>query len=70
MGKCALEHSETGCCCTCKHRLRALSHDSFPSSEQIGWACIGFAFMEGEDIAYIGDFEHGLCELYAKRVVP
>jgi hypothetical protein len=28
------------------------------------WICIAFAFKEGEDAAYIGDFKHGMCELY------
>lgn len=64
MRDCQLDkHGE--CCCQCRFRLLALTH---PCGGQIGWACIAFAFMEGEDIAYIGDFEHGMCELF--RALP
>lgn len=64
--ECVLEsHPQYGgCCCQCKFRLRALDHQS---DRQIGWACVAFAFMEGEDIAYLGDFEHGICELFMQR---
>ena len=65
MSKCWLEKHPKykSCCCICKYQLRAFDNEN--PSEQIGWACIAFAFEEGEAIAYIGDFEHGLCELYA-----
>ena len=60
MRECMLE--EYGrCCCQCKYRLEAHDH---PMGSKTGWACIAFAFEEGEPIAYIGDFEHGLCELF------
>ena len=67
--KCQLvEHQEfNSCCCKCKFRLRAMEHVFFPQRQRTGWACIAFAFMEGEDIAWIGDFEHGMCELYTPR---
>lgn len=69
MPTCRLESypNHGGCCCQCKYRLRAFDHDSFLRRAQMGWACIAFAFMEGEDIAYIGEFEHGMCELYEAR---
>ena len=61
-----LAHPEYNmCCCGCKFRLRAF--ENLHPDTQIGWACIAFAFMEGEDVAYIGDFEHGGCELYTAR---
>ena len=57
------------CCCTCRWRLRALDQESFPRVGVVGkgWACVGWAFVEAEPVAYIGDFEHGLCELYQRR---
>lgn len=60
MSKCLLE-KHGRCCCQCKFRLEAHDH---PMGSKIGWACIAFAFMEGEPIAYIGDFEHGICEMF------
>ena len=54
------------CCCVCRWRLEAHRHNAFPKKEQIGWVCVGFAFMEGEPMAYLGDFEHGLCELFKR----
>ena len=67
MKTCTLEtHPEhDGCCCQCKYRLRTRSH---PHGDQIGWACFALAFMEGENIAYLGEFEHGMCELFTRRV--
>ena len=54
-----------GCCCKCRFRLRAFSH---PYQSLMGWACIAFVFAgnkgKGWDVAYIGDFEHGMCELF------
>jgi len=59
------KHPEYGsCCCQCKYRLRAIKHES---DEQLGWACIAFALCGGEDIAYIGNFEHGMCELFTRK---
>ena len=74
MDKCCLEtHPEfNGCCCKCRYRLHALSHyrnTGVPIPDGT-WACIAFAFMEGEDIAYIGDFEHGICELFTPLPWP
>lgn len=68
MNNCLLEtHPEYGgCCCKCKFRLRAFAHSTHSVSECIPghWICIAFAFYEGEDIGYVGDFEHGMCELF------
>lgn len=68
MADCCLEtHPEfNGCCCKCRYRLRAETHCDVLSPElpDNAWACIAFAFMEGEPIAYIGNFEHGMCELF------
>ena len=61
--KCWLE-KHGSCCCECKFRLRALDHET---DESLGYACV--AFMEWEDIAYVGDFEHGMCELFTRREV-
>ena len=60
MSKCMLEKHD-GCCCRCKYRLEARDH---PMGSKMGWACIAFAFKGGEPIAYLGDFEHGMCELF------
>ena len=62
MSECLLEKYRR-CCCTCKYRLRAFAQPS----TQIGWACIAFVFEEGESIVYIGNFEHGICELFRAR---
>lgn len=71
MASCNLKRFPGGasnqCCCICKWRLEAHMHKQFPHTEQFGWVCIGFAFMEGVPIAYLGDFEHGLCELFSHR---
>jgi len=66
MKKCWVEkHPEYGgCCCKCKFRLRAFAQqtsDRIPDT----WLCVAFAFCEGEAIGYVGDFGHGMCELYA-----
>ena len=53
------------CCCQCKFRLRALRKP--PPFEQFAWACIACAIAEGEDVVYVGDFEHGICELFQHR---
>ena len=56
-----------GCCCKCCYRLKALNQLGDPLGLVIpndAWACIAFAFCEGEGIAYVGDFEHGMCELF------
>lgn len=60
------KHPEwAGCCCRCKYRLRLQDHDGFPAGRVLrGWVCIAFSQCEGEPVAYLGDFEHGLCELY------
>ena len=63
MSKCMLEEHDC-CCCQCKYRLRALRHPDGIYTANDSWACIAFAFEEGEPIAYIGDFEHGICELF------
>ena len=55
------------CCCQCKYRLRLLDHHCFPANQLVGRVCIAFSQCEGEDVAYLDDFEHGLCELYAAR---
>ncbi len=57
---------QSGCCCRCKYRLRLRDLRELGRG-QIGWVCVAFAFMEGEDIAYQGNFEHGLCELFTGR---
>jgi len=70
MSKCVLiEKPEYGgCCCRCKYRLRLLEKQRTSGySLQVGWACIVAFFDEGEDIAYKGDFEHGMCELFQRR---
>lgn len=75
MTKCCLEtHPELGgCCCRCRYRLKALKqlHDSLGVDiPDDAWACIAFAFCEGEGIAYIGSFEHGMCELFTTLPWP
>lgn len=70
---CLATHPEFGgCCCRCRYRLRALKHDRGPDIPDNTWACIVFAFMEGkrDAIAYIGDFEHGMCELFTALPWP
>ncbi len=57
-----------GCCCQCRYRLEALPQLGDPLKFYVpnkAWPCIAFALCEGEGIAYIGDFEHGMCELFA-----
>ena len=71
MADCCLKtHPEFGgCCCKCRYRLKALGQPGDgPILLANDWACIAFAFMEGEPTAYIGDFEHGMCELF--EVLP
>lgn len=71
MSECELGHrGQICCCCNCKFRLRLLDHARFPHKHPVGWACAGFVFMEGEDVVFMGDFEHGLCELHGSRRVP
>jgi hypothetical protein len=49
-----------------------LAHETFGHgygrTDQIAWACVGFFFAEGDDVVYVGDFEHGACELFRKAV--
>ena len=58
---------QSQCCCICKWRLGVYAHEKFPRREPLGWVCVGFAFMEADPVAYLGDFEHGLCELFQRR---
>lgn len=69
MNNCELKkHPESNqCCCECRWQLAAHWHDNFPSADLIGYACVGFAFMEGIATVWVGDFEHGLCELFKCR---
>src|SRR3972149_8788462 len=49
-----------GCCCQCRFRLRAFAQAT-STAMQNSWICIAFA--EGADVAFVGNFQHGLCEL-------
>ena len=64
--RCILDtHPELNeCCCYCKYRVRTFAQGT---GEQIGWACIAFVFKEGEDIVFVGDFKHGICELFSPK---
>lgn len=63
--ECQLPGKYRECCCTCHHRLRVL--EVTIGQKQIGWACIVAWDVYNEDIVYVGDFEHGLCEIYKPR---
>ena len=75
MSKCVLEtHPEHGgCCCRCRHRLQALKDSGGSPNFELPdntWACIAFAFCQGEPITYVGDFEHGMCEMFTPLPWP
>ena len=53
------------CCCGCVNRVELLDNDSNPI-EQTGWGCAAIFVIEGGAI-FIGDFEHGLCELWSPK---
>src|SRR3989304_8940645 len=50
-----------GCCCQCRFRLRAFPQATSTAMQNI-WICIAFA--EGADVAFVGNFQHGICELF------
>jgi hypothetical protein len=51
------------CCCNCALRFELHDHSKFPWSKREGWVCLGDAYDKPR-IAFAGDFEHGMCELY------
>jgi len=59
--KCQLvEHPQFNtCCCKCANRLKL--YDQFPNKSQVGWICVAAIY---EQLAFVGDFEHGACEMF------
>ena len=58
---CQLEGRFKSCCCSCKNRVQLLDNDN--ALEQVGWGCAALFVLEGKAVC-IGDFEHGLCEMW------
>ena len=64
--KCCKEENKGQCCCTCKSRMREMSHpltDGLPVNLQRGWVCV----CEGLDCVFARWPAHGLCELWQKK---
>ena len=57
--KCQLESRWKVCCCTCKYQ--ALIRDD-ETQLPTGYGCT--TFMEVEQLVYVGNFDHGMCELH------
>lgn len=57
------------CCCSCARRVVVLDHAAFPRKDVVGWGCSVGIEMDplGEPVVYLGGFEHGLCELHARK---
>ncbi len=65
MNKRCMLKDEKVCCCKCMNRRPAIEHRSYPTykiTKPIGYYCTPTEH-EGRPV-FIGDFEHGLCELF------
>jgi len=64
--ECVLEShpKHGGCCCQCKLRVETIAQWT---DNQVGWACAGPIKVHDENIVYVGEFEHGMCELFTTR---
>ncbi len=71
------EYSHWGCCCQCTQHLRVTNHCStYPKINRTGcvcddnlgfWVCTVFANTNETDRANLSG-EHGVCEMFRKRV--
>ena len=65
MKKCCLDPPRNNdCCCVCTSRFEVKEHKT---SKFVGWGCAIPFFYEGTRIMYLGDFEHGPCELCTRE---
>jgi len=61
MTDCQIPYADR-CCCTCRFQAN-LCRIETPLA-RIGWACVGWLFLEGRDAVHAKRGPHGLCELH------
>lgn len=59
MSKCLLDSHWKSCCCTCKYQVLLRDNNT---QLPVGYGCA--VWFEEEKLVYVGDFDHGVCELY------